>query len=173
MDTAGPAWFARRLIHVESFTALGRQLVSLREDLALQARRAVWLVDADPMVVRAALPSSVDVRCAEARVEGVETRTGVTIALARVSSPADCPLTFALNYAETLQATAHGSDGRTRAAQVFPSYGALAGVWVPSGASELQVTARAVRPPWPGLWRALGVALLAWQTMYSPRRRRP
>jgi hypothetical protein len=172
MDTAGPAWFARRLIHVESFTALGRQLVSLREDLALQARRAVWLVDADPMVVRAALPSSVDVRCAEARVEGVETRTGVTIALARVSSPADCPLTFALNYAETLRATARMSDGRTRGAGVFPSYGALAGVWVPRGASEVAVTARTPKPPRAALWRALGAALLAWQTMYSPRRRR-
>ena len=173
IETAGPAWFATRVRHAESFTALGRELVSLREDLALQARRTVWLVDADPRVARAALPEPVDVRCAAARVDGVETPGGTTIAVAHVSSPADCPLTFAMNYAETLRAVARGSDGRTRAADVFPSYGALAGVWVPKGASEVQVTAHVVRPPWPGLWRAFGVALLAWQTMYSPRRRRP
>ena len=173
IETAGPAWFATRVRHAESFTALGRELVSLREDLALQARRTVWLVDADPRVARAALPEPVDVRCAAARVDGVETPGGTTIVVAHVSSPADCPLTFAMNYAETLRAVARGSDGRTRAADVFPSYGALAGVWVPKGASEVQVTAHVVRPPWPGLCRAFGVALLAWQTMYSPRRRRP
>jgi hypothetical protein len=173
IDTAGPAWFATRVRHAESFAALGRELVSLREDLALQARRTVWLVDADPMMARAVLPEPIDVRCAMARVDGVETPGGTTIAVARVSSPADCPLTFAMNYAETMQAVVRGSDGRARPAAVFPSYGALTGVWVPSGASEVRVMARVVRPPWPRLWPALGVALLAWQTMYIPRRRRP
>ena len=173
LETAGPAWFAPRLIHADSFTALGRQLVSLREGLAPQARRAAWLVDSDPMVARAALPASVDPRCADARVDGVETPGETAIAIARVSSPADCPLTFAMNYAETLQATARRADGAIQRAVVFPSYGALAGVWVPRGASEVQVTARSPRPPRPALWRALGAALLLWQTMYSPRRRRP
>jgi len=173
IDTAGPAWFAARLIHAESFAALGHELVSLREDLARQAHRAVWLVDADPMVIGAALPGAVDVRCAAARVDGVETPGGTTIAVARVSTPADCPLTFAMNYAETLQAKARMSDGRTQRAGVFPSYGALTGVWVPRGASEVTVAARVPKPPRPQLWRALGAALLAWQTMYSPRRRRP
>jgi hypothetical protein len=60
-----------------------------------------------------------------------------------------------------------------RAAPVFPSYGALAGVWVPRGASEVRLTAYVPRPPLAALWPALGAALLAWQTMYSPRRPRP
>lgn len=173
IETAGPAWFAPRLIRAESFTALGHELVSLREDLAPQARRAAWLVAGDPMVVRARLPDAVDARCGEARIDGVETPGGATVAIARVSSPADCPLTFALNYAETLEATARLGDGRARPATVFPSYGALAGVWVPRGATEVRVTARILRPPRAALWPALGAALLAWQTMYSPRRRRP
>ena len=173
IETAGPAWFAPHLLRAESFAALGHQLVSLRDDLALQARRAIWLVDADPMVARAALPAAVDVRCVDARVEAVDTPGGTTIAVARVSSPADCPLTFATNYAETLQASARMSDGRTRTARVFPAYGALAGVWVPRDAAEVRVTSRIPKPPLPALWPALGAALLAWQTMYSPRRRRP
>jgi hypothetical protein len=173
IDTAGPAWFGGRLVHAASFAALGHELVSLREDLARQARHTVWLVDADPMVIGAALPDAVDVGCAAARLDGVETPGGMTVAIARVSTPADCPLTFAMNYAETLEANARMSGGRTQPARVFPAYGALAGVWVPRGASEVRVTARVPKPPRPALWRVLGAALLAWQTMYSPRRRRP
>ena len=172
-ETAGPAWFARRLIRTESFHALGHELVAMREGLALQARRAVWLVDTDPMVARAALFAAVDARCADARVERVDTPGGVTVATARVLTPTDCPLTFAMNYAETLQATARMSDGRAQPAVVFPAYGALAGVWVPRGAAEVTVTARVPKPPLSALWRMLGAALLLWQTMYSPRQRRP
>ena len=173
MPTAGPAWFSSRVIRVESFATLGHQLVSLRDDLAAQARRTAWLVDTDPMVGRAGLPSAVDARCADARVDGVDAAGGATIAIAHVTSPADCPLTFAVNYAETLEATARMEADRFRAATVFPSYGALAGVWVPRGASEVRLTAQVPRPPLAPLWPALGAALLAWQTMYSPRRPRP
>jgi hypothetical protein len=173
IETAGPAWFAPRLIRAESFTALGHQLVALRDDLAPLARRAAWLVNGDPMVARARLPDTVDARCGEARVVRVEMPGGTAVAIARVSSPADCPLTFALNYAETLEATARMGDGRARVAVVFPSYGALAGVWVPSGATEVRLTARVIEPPLAALWPALGVAMLAWISMYSPRRRRP
>jgi hypothetical protein len=172
-ETAGPAWFASRLIRTESFRALGHELVALREGLAFQARRAVWLVDSDPMVAGAGLLAAVDGRCADARVEGVDTPGGVTVATARVLTPTDCPLTFAMNYAETLQATARMSDGRAQPAIVFPAYGALAGVWVPRGAAEVTVTARVPRPPLSALWRTLGAALLLWQTLYSPRQRRP
>jgi hypothetical protein len=172
-ETAGPAWFARRLIRTDSFRALGRELVALREGLAFQARRAVWLVDPDPMVAGAGLLAAVDARCADARVESVDTPGGVTVATARVLTPTDCPLTFAMNYAETLQATARMNDGRAQPAIVFPAYGALAGVWVPRGAAEVTVTARVPRPPLSALWRALGAALLVWQTLYSPRQRRP
>jgi hypothetical protein len=35
------------------------------------------------------------------------------------------------------------------------------------------VTAHVAKPPLSALWRALGAALLLWQTMYSPRQRRP
>jgi hypothetical protein len=173
METAGPAWFTARLIRVESFAALGHQLVSLRDGLAAEARRATWLVEADPMVARAGLPPSVDARCVDARADGVDAPGGATIAITRVDSPADCPITFAVNYAETLRATAVMAGGRTRTAAVFPSYGALAGVWVPRGASEVRLVAEVPRPPLPALWPALGAALLAWQTMYSPRRPRP
>lgn len=173
LETAGPAWFAGRWIHADSFHALGHELVGLRDTLAFQARRAAWLIDADPMVARASLPEVVSTRCNDARVEEVATPGGPVVATARVFAPADCPLTFAMNYAETLRATARMDDGRTQAAPVFPAYGALAGVWVPRGAADVTVTAPLVSAPMPASWRVLGAALLVWQSLYSPRRRRP
>ena len=172
-QTAGEAWFASRWIHADSFASLGHELVTLRDGLARQARRAVWLVASDPLVRRARLPDAVDARCHEGRVESVDAPRGATAVAARVFVPADCPLTFAMNYAETLRGTASTSDGRSQAAAVFPAYGALAGVWVPRGTAEVRVDAEVPRPPRSALWRALGAAVLLWQTMYSPRRRRP
>jgi hypothetical protein len=64
-----------------------------------------------------------------------------------------------MNYAETLRATALGPAGAT-AAVVFPAYGALAGVWVPRGTTELHVEAAPTLLPYAAAWRGLGLALL-------------
>jgi hypothetical protein len=159
--TAGPAWFASRFIRAASFIDLGSRLVSLRDGLSSEAQRAVWLVAPDPRVSRAMLPAAVDARCAEARVHDVVTPRRAPIAVARVSTGADCPLTFAMNYAETLHATVRVAGGRPQPAAVFPAYGALTGVWTPRGASEVRVDARVPAPRHPGPWRALGAIVLA------------
>ena len=90
----------------------------------------------------------------------VEARRGGAGARAGVSTPADCPLTFAMNYAENLRAVALMDDGRSVAAQVFPAYGALAAVWVPRGATAVRVEAVPTVLPLAPAWRALGLALL-------------
>jgi hypothetical protein len=65
-----------------------------------------------------------------------------------------------MNYADNLRATAVRPTGPVAAA-VFPAYGALAGVWVPGGATEVRIEAVPVALPLAPLWRVLGLALLA------------
>ena len=86
----------------------------------------------DPVVARAALPPAVDERCVDAQVLDVIAPRGTPGAGARVYAPADCPLTFAMNYAENLRGIAFFGSERRQPATVFPTYGALAGR-TPSG----------------------------------------
>jgi len=101
----------------------------------------------------------------------VEARWGDNGARALVRAPADCPLTFAMNYAENLRATAVLPEG-ILPARAFPAYGALAGVWVPRGATEIRLEAAPTLLPFAMLWRVLGLALLvgaAVRTVAKPK----
>lgn len=169
-ETAGPAWFSTGLTRSASFAVLGEDLVALGDGLRLQARQTAWVVASDPMVARAGLPETVDARCAEARVEGVAAPRAGTSFGAHVDVAADCPLTFATNYAETLRATASMADGRSQAVKVYPVYGALTGVWVPGGATAVIVEALAPTLPLSGVYRGLGAALLLWLVIRVLRR---
>jgi hypothetical protein len=139
---------------------LREELRRPRDGLHAEARRRLWLMADDLQVWRAHLPEALDPRCAEAAVLGVAARRDENGVRAQVDTPADCPLTFAMNYAETLRATAATAQG-TVAATVFPAYGALAGVWVPRGAREVRVEAQPVRLPLAPLWRIAGCVLIA------------
>jgi hypothetical protein len=157
-DPAGPAWFSAGLTRVDSYAALGRDLLAVGDDLGRRAHEALWLVTTDPRVAAARLPVSVDPACASARVREVRARRGTSGVAAVVEVPADCPLTFAMNYAETLRATATVA-GQSRPATVFPAYGALAAVWVPAGATEVHVEAAVTSLPWPAAWGVVGLGL--------------
>ena len=58
-----------------------------------------------------------------------------------VHAPADCPLTVATNFAESLEARVRVRDA-WQPARTFPAYGALLGVWVPGGTSEVVIGPR-------------------------------
>jgi hypothetical protein len=158
--TAGAAWFSAGIARTWRYQDLREELRRPTDGLHNMARRMLWLMADDLHVWRAHLPKTVDPLCAEAAVLGVEARRGDNGARARVRSPADCPLTFAMNYADTLRAAAVLTDGSTVPARVFPAYGALAAVWVPRGATEVRVEAVPTLLPLPALWRALGLVLL-------------
>lgn len=157
---AGPAWFSAGFTRADSFATLGRALLPLGADLGRRAQESLWLVSADPRVAGAALPASVDPACGSAIVREVRARRGAGEVAALVDAPAECPLTFAMSYAETLRATVTLNGGQRRAATVFPAYGALAAVWVPRGATEVHVDAVVPSPPWPAAWIVLGLGLL-------------
>ena len=170
VTTAGPAWFSAGLTRSRSFAALGEELVAAGDGLALRARQTAWVVERDPMVERARLPQVVDARCAEARVYRVDAPRAATTFDAQVAVVADCPLTFATNYAETLRASALLADGRRQPLEVYPAYGALAGVWVPAGTTAVAVEAVVPRLPLSRLYRGLGGALLLGLLIAGPRR---
>jgi hypothetical protein len=168
---AGPAWFSASFVRVDTYAALGQELLAVGDDLGRQAHETLWVVTADPSVEAAPLPPVADAACGTARVRDVRARRGGAGASATVEVPADCPLTFAMTYAETLRAEAIGTDGSRRAAAVFPAYGALAAVWVPAGTSEVRIAAVPPRLPWPVAWTGLGTLLLgavAWITLRRP-----
>jgi hypothetical protein len=158
---AGPAWFSAGFTRTESFASLGRELLAVGDDLGRRAHQTLWLVTADPKVTAARLPASVDAGCGTALVSDVAARRGGTGATASVEVPADCPLTFAMSYAETLKAVAIGADGADRALTVFPAYGALAAVWVPRGTAEVRIEAVPPGLSWPAAWIGMGLLALA------------
>jgi hypothetical protein len=169
--TAGPAWFSAGIARTWRYQDLREELRRPTDGLHREARRRLWLMADDLHVWRAHLPEALDPRCAEAEVLAVEARRGGDGVHARVRVPADCPLTFAMNYAETLRATAIGSGG-TVPARVFPAYGALAAVWVPAGSGDVYVHAVPTRLPLAALWRALGLGLLLAAAVDAWRRTR-
>jgi hypothetical protein len=158
--TAGPAWFSAGIARTWRYQDLREELRRPADGLHNMARRTLWLMADDLHVWRAHLPEAADPLCAQAQVLGVEARWGDNGARAAVRAPADCPLTFAMNYADNLRATAFLPEGSVPA-RVFPAYGALAGVWVPRGATHIRVEAAPTLLPFAVLWRALGIALLA------------
>jgi hypothetical protein len=169
---AGPAWFSRQFTRTASFASLGQELMALGDGLGQRARETMWLVTADPAVAAVPLPERAKAACATARVLEVKARRGGRGATATVSLPTDCPLTFAMSYADTLRATAVGPGGRQPAA-VFPAYGALAGVWVPKGTEEVQIEAVPPRAPLPAAWVLMGLAVLGATVRLTLPRRAP
>lgn len=157
---AGPAWFSTSFRPVDSYATLGRELLPLGDSLGARAHQTLWLVGQDPRVAAAPLPAAVDPACRSASVRQIGGRRGSATMAAVVETPADCPLTFAMTYAETLRATVTGADGQRRPAPVFPAYGALAAVWVPARSRQVEVEATVPSLPWPPVWIAAGLALL-------------
>jgi hypothetical protein len=168
---AGPAWFSAGLTTTESFASLGRELLAMGDALGPRARDSVWVVARDPAVAAARLPASVDAACGAARVLAVKARRGGRGASAVVDVPADCPLTFAMSYAETLRASVTGAGGG-RAAAVFPAYGALAAVWVRRGTTEVRVEAVPSGAPLAPAWTIAGLLTLAAAVRLIHRARR-
>jgi hypothetical protein len=169
--TAGPAWFSVSVSRADDLTALARELRESGDTLHLRVRQVLWHDGADPLAASAPLPSQLDDRCRDARVAAVHAPRRSSHIVAEVATAAACPLTFATNFTEDLRAMAVLAGGVELAVPVFPAYGALAGVWVPAGATMIRLRAQPVQLPWAGAWVALGIACCAgaaWLTRGTP-----
>jgi hypothetical protein len=166
-DTAGTAWFSATMRDAPTMEELARVLNAAGEGLAAQAHAEDWVVSSDSAVEAASLPKALSEACGEATVAGVLAGHGVQSMRIRVHTDADCPLTVATNYATDLFAMARGVP-----LKVFPSYGALTGILVPKGTTELLLEARAEEPLWARLGALAGYGLLALTLMETGRLRR-
>jgi hypothetical protein len=157
--TAGPAWFSASLSRLSKLDGLADTLLAAGETLYQQLSRAMWLVDSDALTKRAPQDYEADSKCAQARVIQVQASRRGHEFTAEVTTDAACPLTLAMNFTEDLRATAVLADGQRPAVPVFPAYGALTGVIVPSHAQKILVRAEPPRLPMAPAWAALGMAI--------------
>ncbi|MBI2395809.1 MAG: hypothetical protein HYV09_39960 [Deltaproteobacteria bacterium] len=126
--TAGPAWFSGRLEGVASFEALAARLRA-QPALDKALHEVAWIVSDD--AATAGVPTITD-GCRDARVVDVQAAPGDPHVRLRVQTGARCPLTVAVNHLSTHRARANGQPLAT-----FPIYGALTGMIVPAGATEI------------------------------------
>jgi hypothetical protein len=171
--TAGPAWFSASVAATENLPALARELRGAGDQLHARVHDVLWRDSADRLAAGAALPLALDARCRDARVVAVHAPRRSAQIVAEVATAAACPLTFATNFTEELRAAAVLDGGRRIALPVFPSYGALASVLVPGGATAIELRAEPVRLPGTSAWIVLGLACCAgaaWLTRTRVKR---
>lgn len=128
--TAGPAWFSGRLERVASFEAL---VARLRAATALDKalHESAWIVADDPATSPVAPVAG---GCDDARVLDVQAAPGNPRVRLRVQTRGTCPLTVAVNHLST-----HRARAGDRPIETFPIYGALTGLLVPAGATEVEL----------------------------------
>jgi hypothetical protein len=154
-ETAGAAWFSKAITRVDSMNALADALHAVDKTLASEAHEQAWVVSSDDAVAIAGLPTVIAPDCSRARVRSASGEIGQQTFHISVDTPAACPLTVAMTFTTDLHATADGKP-----LTLFPSYGALTGVWVPPGSREITIEAEAVVPWWSRVAWFVGLALV-------------
>jgi hypothetical protein len=153
--TAGPAWFPTATAIDADWSALARSLLDWGNTAHERARAELRLLDGD--AGEAGLGMSLPTLCTAAFVHSL--RVEGAVLHVEVATPANCPLVLAMNYGGILEAW--GASGTATARlPTFPAYGALLGVVVPAGTTEVTITPAPWPPPWT-LWTAAGGLLMA------------
>ena len=153
--TAGPAWFPAATVIDADWPELARSVLEWGDATHERARAELRMLaaDASGADLRPPLPAG----CAAAEVHSLRAVGGSIRAL--VTTPARCPLVLAMNYGIILEAWSDSEGARARL-PTFPAYGALLGVTVPAGTTEVTIEPAPWPPPWT-LWTAAAGLLLA------------
>ena len=152
--TIGSAWFSAGVAKFptlkEALQELSRKVSSGTPMIQALGER-VYIDGSDEKSVDLAGASPA---CAGAKVDDLtenDDRQSFTI---KVSSPADCPLTLAMNYTELFRGKAIDGSGNERDLVLYPAYGPLLGTFVPKGTKEVRIWAEPILPGWA---KALGI----------------
>ncbi len=152
-----PAWFSAKLVRLDDEKSLATAL--LDADLPEALLASGWFVRSDALTAGVEKePAGAPEVCAKAKVLHVDAR-GQRFRVA-VESPARCVLTLSTNFTELFRVRIETRDGWAEGT-AFPIYGALTGVLVPSGATEVEVEAIVEKRSSPWGMPLFGVMLLA------------
>jgi len=160
-ETAGRAWFTGRIHSLGSFQELAKILKAAGNRLAELVHREAWVIRDDPEVLAANLPADLSAgSCVNSKVLSVEATRGGQSFHVKVQSAGSCPLVVAMNFTTNLHAHAVSRGKEESELKLFPIYGALTGVVVPEGVSEIRIEARPTVPLWSRFAWAGGLALV-------------
>jgi len=169
--TLGEAWFSNAFQPAANVQDLAYQLKTSVTTAPDFVRSHQFLDQADVWATKSALPAQVSPECTSARVLSVDALRRTQQVTVRTQSSVACPLTVSMTFSELLHASAGGVE-----IPVYPAYGSLTGVWVPAGANEVKIEARAKLPtfvraaPWIGwILFALCLGSLAFIPAIKPK----
>ena len=146
--TIGSAWFSAGIAKFpslkEALQDLSRKVSSGTPVIQALGER-VYLDGSDEKSIELA---GTNPACASARVDEVTEGNDRQSFNVKVSTPADCPLTLAMNYTELFRGKAIDGSGNERDLVVYPAYGPLLGTFVPAGTREVRIWAEPIVPTW-------------------------
>lgn len=178
-ETAGKAWFTGPIQSLGSFQELAKTLKAAGDRLSELVHRRAWVLRDDPEVLAAELPTDLSSEpCTGSKVLSVEATRGGQSFHIKVQSTGLCPLVVAMNFTTNLRALRLAPGKEESDLKLFPIYGALTGVMVPEGVSEIRIEARPTVPLWSRLaWvggLALGIVVFAliWREKKGTRQPR-
>jgi hypothetical protein len=146
-ETAGEAWFSKRVLPVDSWEALASNLRLHGDQLYEALHRVTWILKDDLRLAGATAKSQVQRRCDTATISGVQAGPGGQLVTLDIKNTDDvCPLTVSMNYSTLLEARGR-ILGREIPLVSFPANGALLGIMVPPGVDRITIEA-AARTPW-------------------------
>jgi hypothetical protein len=147
--TAGRAWFTGRIHSLGSFEELAQTLKTAGNRLAQVVHSQAWVIRDDPLVLAADLPADLSAEpCVDSEVLSVEATRGGQSVHVKIKNAGACPLVVAMNFTTNLHAHAVSPGKEESELTLFPIYGALTGVLVPTGVSEIRIEARPNLPLW-------------------------
>jgi hypothetical protein len=167
-DGFGEAWFSDEIVYDEEFPALARSLYAGLD------RSKLNVVKADALTPRPGSLPAFSPRCAQAKIDSVETaHGGQRIAIA--TRPAtDCPLTVSTNFVARVRAVATLASGETKELAPFPGYGALLSLIAPANAREIEIEFPPYEPAfgdalfWLGALMMIAAIFLAGKSRSAP-----
>jgi hypothetical protein len=161
-NTFGPAWFVDSLESVQDF----EKLVERLKDFG-KAKVTGFLIQDDAAIPPSVLKWPSQPGCKNSQVIDVSSYTRGQSFEFRVNTEAECPLVVSTNYSSQWSAYLL-EDGIKKVLPVFPVYGALVGILVPPGASQVMLDTEISVPVWAQFGKLVGWFLLGL-IIFSPK----
>jgi hypothetical protein len=153
----GQAWFSEKVKKVSSADQVATELLNQGPHLSSFLQQNALIDAEDSEVAKIQFPSSETGACAHALVSDIKVQKYPASMDLKVSTPDSCPLALATNFVTSFSAVGKTKAGVWQPLGLYPVYGALTGLIVPSDVTEIRIETQAVQPPWLGFAFYLGL----------------